>query len=84
MNEAVVEQASERLNGLAAMLAADGYRLVVSPDAHGIAVAIEAGSDACADCLSPEWIVRQIIDDELAGLVEVTSLVYPAASAAGH
>lgn len=84
MNEALVVQARERLSELNTMLAADGYQLEVAPASDGIAVTIAAGSDACADCLAPERVVRQIIDDNLAGLVAVTSLTYPEASAAAH
>jgi hypothetical protein len=80
MTDAEIEEARKRLNGVTTMLAADGYALTVSPVWDGVAVSIEAGGEACADCLAPERVVRQIIQDKLDGLVQVVSVTYPKAS----
>jgi hypothetical protein len=86
MTDAEIEEARGRLNGVTTMLAADGYVLTVSPAWDGVAVSIEATGEACADCLAPERVVRQIIQDKLDGLVQVVSVTYPQASesAASH
>jgi Fe-S cluster biogenesis protein NfuA len=84
MTESEIEEARQRLDGVRTMLAADGYALTVVPASDGVAVSIEATGDACADCLAPERVVREIIQDKLDGLVRVASLTYPEASAAAH
>jgi hypothetical protein len=47
------------LAALGEMLAADGYRLRVEQDMAEVVVAqIDAGPDACADCLVPKEMMR--------------------------
>lgn len=41
---------------LAETLACDGYTLTVEPDLPRLKLKIEAGADACADCLVPREI----------------------------
>ncbi len=48
------------------MLASDGYDLSWSlTDQHKVVVQIEAGPDACADCLVPLPIMEAIMSDAL-------------------
>jgi hypothetical protein len=56
----------EALGRFRDMLAADGYRLdwsLSGPDK--IVVRIEAGPDACADCLVPLPVMQAIMSDAL-------------------
>jgi hypothetical protein len=77
-----VSGAMQQLSGLTAMLEADGYGLVVEPVEGGIRVQVVAGSEACADCLAPERLVRDLIEEKLAGRVSLVELRYP--SSAGN
>ncbi len=55
------------LRGFRDMLAADGYRLlwsVTEPDR--VLIQIEAGPQACADCLVPLPVIEGIMTDALA------------------
>jgi hypothetical protein len=55
------------LQGFRDMLAADGYRLnwsVTEPER--VLIQIEAGPEACADCLVPLPIIEGIMTDALA------------------
>jgi hypothetical protein len=54
----------------------------VEPAPGGVSVAIDAGPEACADCLAPEQIVRAMIEDKLEGSVAVVEITYPATGAA--
>jgi hypothetical protein len=74
--------ATSRLQGLAAMLRADGYDLRVEAAPGGVSVAIDAGPEACADCLAPEQVVRAMIEDKLEGSVALLEITYPATGAA--
>ena len=73
---------TSRLQSLADMLRADGYDLRVEAAPGGVSVAIDAGPEACADCLAPEQIVRAMIEDKLEGSVAVVEITYPATGAA--
>jgi hypothetical protein len=56
----------EALQGFRDMLAADGYRLnwsVTEPER--VLIQIEAGPEACADCLVPLPIIEGIMTDAL-------------------
>jgi hypothetical protein len=55
------------LQGFRDMLAADGYRLNWSvTEAERVLIQIEAGPEACADCLVPLPIIEGIMTDALA------------------
>ncbi|HUA29445.1 MAG TPA: hypothetical protein VMC03_11225 [Streptosporangiaceae bacterium] len=55
------------LQGFRDMLAADGYRLNWSvTEPQRVLIQIEAGPDACADCLVPLPVIEGIMTDALA------------------
>jgi len=57
----------EALGRFREMLASDGYSLSWSPsEENRLVVKIEAGPDACADCLVPLPVMQAIISDALA------------------
>ncbi|GAA1667690.1 hypothetical protein GCM10010977_13720 [Citricoccus zhacaiensis] len=60
------------------MMASDGYRVLWAPDpapapdsateaGTRLTVTIEAGPEACADCLSPTPVMEAILQKQLAG-----------------
>lgn len=55
------------LEGLRASLAADDYRLDVAVEDGAVRVQVEAGPQACAECLVPEPMMENIVRDALAG-----------------
>jgi hypothetical protein len=66
------------LGGLSDALAADGYLLSLSvQDADKVRVAVEAGPDACADCLVPKGVFEGILRSKLPTEVGAIELVYP-------
>jgi hypothetical protein len=73
---------SQALSSLRTRLEADGYGLELSEDGPAALVArIEAGPDACADCLVPKPMMRRYFEDALRpvcdfGMPEIR-LVYP-------
>jgi len=57
----------EALGGFREMLASDGYSLSWSEsERNRLVVKIEAGPDACADCLVPLPVMQAIVSDALA------------------
>jgi len=55
------------LHGFRDVLAADGYNLQWSVTGQGrVVVEIQAGADACADCLVPLPVMEAIMSDALA------------------
>ncbi|WP_313816681.1 hypothetical protein [Citricoccus sp.] len=60
------------------MMASDGYRVLWAPESEPVpdgvseagtrlTVTIEAGPEACADCLSPTPVMEAILQKQLAG-----------------
>ena len=77
---------TKALASLGTMLDADGYSLSLSEEGAGTLVArIEAGPDACADCLVPKEMMRRYVEDALRPVCELglpdLRLVYPGESA---
>jgi hypothetical protein len=70
------DDVSERSNDLPAILAAlgtmqealalDGYLLVPTMSEGEVRLSIEAGPDACQDCLAPDPVLAAIAGDALA------------------
>ena len=63
-----VPELDRALQGLRDLLGADGYRLGYA--VHGgreLAVSVEAGPDACAECLVPKQVMEGIVTDALQG-----------------
>jgi hypothetical protein len=77
VNDLDVAEVRSRLSSVTSMMEADGYRLIVEPCDDGVSIAIEADKDACAECLAPEGIVRDIIEGKIGGTVAITQLTYP-------
>jgi hypothetical protein len=74
---AAVEQA---LSQLRTGYQADGYDLLVDGVTDGVArVRIDAGADACEECLVAKPITEAILKASLRGLPEITAieLTYP-------
>lgn len=72
---------TERIQGIAAALGADGYDLSVEVPAEGrVTARIVAGPEACADCLVPKRVMggllAQAIGDPAIG-EDAIDLVYP-------
>ncbi len=66
---------AEKMADIAAMLAADGYRLAVEENGHRVALTVSPGPDACEDCLVPKDVFRGIAAHHLGvdgGLIDVT------------
>jgi hypothetical protein len=55
----------DALTAIATSLRSDGYDLAVSVDTAQVSVAITAGADACAECLVPKDLMRDMIGSEL-------------------
>lgn len=64
------------LSGVRATLEADGYGLEVS-EGERVDVRITAGPDACADCLVPEPIMREVLARALEVPSDRIDLTYP-------
>jgi hypothetical protein len=66
-SDAVASTLDEALGKFREMLASDGYDLSWElTDQDKVVVQIEAGPDACADCLVPLPIMEAIMSDALA------------------
>jgi hypothetical protein len=55
----------QALDGMRAMLAADGYVLHWSVEGDVLAVSVVATGDACADCLVPKTLFSALVRDAL-------------------
>jgi hypothetical protein len=66
------------LSGLRSTLEADDYRMSISESGGTVEVTIIAGADACADCLVPKPIMRNILHAALGVPEDAIVLVYPA------
>ncbi len=66
------------LSGLRSTLEADDYRMAVAESGEGVEVTITAGPDACADCLVPKPIMRNILHAALGVPEDAIVLRYPA------
>lgn len=63
----LIEQA---LEGLRPSLAEDGFELkVISVEGNDVTVALEAGENACLDCLVPGEVMQKIVDAVIRGKV---------------
>jgi hypothetical protein len=59
---------ADRLSAIIQALRADGYDMDLRWDGGTLEASIVvAGPDACPDCLSPESVIRPMMDDLLAG-----------------
>jgi len=67
------------------MLASDGYSLDWQVgEGEKVVVRIEAGPDACADCLVPLPVMQAILSDALAGTPYSLDRIELPADTAGH
>jgi len=66
------------LSGLRSTLEADDYRMAVTESGGSVEVTITAGPDACAACLVPKPIMRNVLHAAL-GVPEASIVLrYPA------
>ena len=65
------------VSGLRSTLEADDYRMSVAESGAGVEVTITAGPDACADCLVPKPIMRNILHAALGVPEDAIVLTYP-------
>jgi hypothetical protein len=65
------------LSGLRSTLEADDYRMSVAESGSGVEVTIMAGPNACADCLVPKPIMRNILHAALGVPEDAIVLTYP-------
>ena len=65
------------LSGLRSTLEADDYRMSISESGGTVEVTITAGADACADCLVPKPIMRNILHAALGVPEDAIVLRYP-------
>jgi hypothetical protein len=65
------------LSGLRSTLEADDYRMSVTESGSSVEVTITAGPNACADCLVPKPIMRNILHAALGVPEDAIVLVYP-------
>lgn len=72
-----------QLTGLREALAADGYALVVTDESDALSLRIDAGEDACVDCLVPREIMAPMISTAVGGRYrpEQIEIAYPADAA---
>ena len=66
------------LSGLRSTLEADDYRMAVTESGESVEVTITAGPEACADCLVPKPIMRNILHAALGVPEDAIVLRYPA------
>lgn len=60
---AAAQELMETLGGIRTALNADGYELaVVDSDPAQLVIRIEAGPDACAECLVPKELMSSMIE----------------------
>jgi hypothetical protein len=63
-----VPELDRALQGLRDLLGADGYRLGYAVQGgRELVVSVEAGPDACAECLVPKQVMEGILTDALQG-----------------
>jgi hypothetical protein len=71
------------LDGIHSALQADGYELAVNPDGtDGFVICVEAGPEACAECLIPKSLMADMIS-AVAPPGVAWSLRYPTEQPAG-
>jgi hypothetical protein len=68
---------AQRLQDIAAMLAADGYNLAVEEAGHRVALTVSPGPDACEDCLVPKDVFRGIAAHQLGIEGDLIDITYP-------
>ena len=69
-----------RLEALRSSLAADGYHMEVRRDGDRVGVEISASPEACADCLVPKNVMREILRPVFGVAGESIDLTYPSES----
>lgn len=75
-----IAEISSALDDLDTMLQTDGYRLVVRGfQNHHLTVAVEAGADACEDCLVPKAVMADILRSKIPSDIHVDQIeiTYP-------
>jgi hypothetical protein len=65
MDDPKGDRLSQALTPMTQALAADGYHLKLDVSEESILVSIEAGPDACADCLIPKDLMLDMLRTRL-------------------
>jgi hypothetical protein len=68
----------EALAGLRGALNADGYEMRVALDGASLTVAVDAGPEACAECLVPKTLMLEMIRAVVPATDLEVNLRYPA------
>ena len=75
----------EALQPIRKSLQADGYDLVVHSFDQGVlAVEIQAGHQACVECLVPKEFMEMMIQQSVKNLASSVKVQYPVTSEASH
>jgi hypothetical protein len=64
-----LDEITEVLRPLADGLASDGYLLFATTEGRRLTVRVEAGPEACAECLVPKTLFDQIVLTKLRSVV---------------
>ena len=81
----MIDAIEEALQPIRKSLQADGYDLVVNSFNQGVlAVEIQAGPQACVECLVPKELMELMIQQSVKNLASGVQVQYPIASEASH
>lgn len=72
------------IQGLRQSLEADDYHLDVTVDGDAASATITAGPDACAECLVPKDLMKQMLSPMLGVAPERIEMTYPVDVHAGE
>lgn len=81
----MIDAIEEALQPIRKSLQADGYELVVNNFQEGaLSVEIQAGPQACVECLVPKELMELMIQQSVKTLAHSVHVKYPEASEASH
>ena len=81
----MIDPIEEALEPIRKSLQADGYELIVNSFHEGVlSVEIQAGPDACAECLVPKHLMEIMIQQSVKNLASGVQVQYPLQSEASH
>ena len=81
----MIESIEEALQPIRKSLQADGYDLVVNNFQEGVlSVEVQAGPQACVECLVPKEMMELMIQQSVKTLARSVQVQYPETSEASH
>jgi hypothetical protein len=81
----MMDEIEEALHPIQKSLQADGYDLVVNRFQDGVlSVTIQAGPQACVECLVPKELMELMIQQSVKNLARTVQVEYPEQSEAPH